>query len=400
MIQFQARLRNPDHPEYGAVTVPFPIPEGDYDRTLEMLDRIAAGDAVRRDCLVEEISGDCGVLKRLEYQKVNVDELDYLAKRLDSFDVYEAEQFEAAVARYGKNIEDLINQTFCCQQTTVITDFRQLEEVGRRHYMTLHGGSASVEELEALDGYETAFLLISNKAGKVTPYGVLYENGMKLERVYDGHNFPGYLYDRPLLVLELTARDGPGQEAPAVLYLPSPDSVIERTLLRGGFQSPEDFRAEVTFDRLPPAVTDALDFRREGIEDLNRLCRSVAALPETEMDKLSAAMRMARPEWACEAAEIAGNLDLFEFAPGVRTPEEYGRYMIRESGHFGYDKNLEGFYDYERYGRQRMDSENGQFTEFGYIAYQGSLPLEELLQGDPTAGMDRGEEPEFTQSFR
>ena len=144
MIQFQAQLSNPVHPEYGSLTVPFPIPEDEYDRVLDKLDVLETGDAVRRDCRVETVNSEYRTLKRLEGQTVNVDELDYLAKRLDGFDVYEAQQFEAAAYKYGRDIESLINLTFCCQKVTVITDFSDLEEVGRRHYMTVNGGSASM----------------------------------------------------------------------------------------------------------------------------------------------------------------------------------------------------------------------------------------------------------------
>ncbi|MCQ4772002.1 hypothetical protein NE579_16455, partial [Intestinimonas massiliensis] len=40
-----------------------------------------------------------------------------------------------------------------------------------------------------------------------------------------------------------------------------------------------------------------------------------------------------------------------------RTPAEYGRYMIQDSGHYEYDPNLEEFYDYERYGKLRIQKE-------------------------------------------
>ena len=69
-------------------------------------------------------------------------------------------------------------------------------------------------------------------------------------------------------------------------------------------------------------------------------------------------MEMAKPECAGEIRELAKNLELFEFAPKVRTPAEYGRYMIQDSGHYEYDPNLEEFYDYERYGKLRMGEGN------------------------------------------
>jgi hypothetical protein len=33
--------------------------------------------------------------------------------------------------------------------------------------------------------------------------------------------------------------------------------------------------------------------------------------------------------------------------------------MIRQSGRFDYDENLDAFYDYEKYGTERMNEETG-----------------------------------------
>ncbi len=79
------------------------------------------------------------------------------------------------------DIKDFINLTFYCQQETVITDFSDWKKIGRDHYMNLNGGCALMEELENLDGEETARLLIDSGEGVVTSYGVAYDNGMKLE---------------------------------------------------------------------------------------------------------------------------------------------------------------------------------------------------------------------------
>ena len=79
-------------------------------------------------------------------------------------------QFQSAAVSYNySNIVDLINLTFSCQEVTVITDFSDLESIGRNHYMTLNGGSARMEELDNLDGTETALLLIESGDGVITP---------------------------------------------------------------------------------------------------------------------------------------------------------------------------------------------------------------------------------------
>lgn len=121
----QIVLGNRDHPEYGMATIPFPIPREEYDHCIKLLEALEIGDAVRRDCQVLEVSGPWPVLKRLEDSDVNLDELDYLAKRLDSFDTMEVAQYQAMTEKLNlRSMTDLINLTFCSQQAMVITDGR------------------------------------------------------------------------------------------------------------------------------------------------------------------------------------------------------------------------------------------------------------------------------------
>ena len=389
-MKMQGILYNVRHPEYGTVTVRFPISGDKYEHVLGLLEAMGIGDALNRDCCVQSLESDYPVLGRLDGSFVNVDELDYLAKRLDSFDPGEAAQFQAMAEKLGLcGTTDLINLTFCCRRATVITDFSDLEAVGRAHYMNLHDGCAAMEELEALDGYETALLLIDSEAGAVTPYGVVYDNGMKLEQVYDGRHFPAYLFDDALLELRVTSKHpDPDHPAEDYLYLPAPDSVIERTLLRSGL-APGDVQFQVESHTLPQSVADVLDIAGEDVCELNDMCHAIRELGRDQMDKLSAAVLLAKPETAFEVGEIAKNLDLFDFVPGVRDAEEYGKYMIQQSGHFEYDPNLDNFYNYSHYGWERINREQGQFTELGYIAYKGTMTMEDLLCGEPVERLEQ-----------
>ena len=135
-MMIRAVLGNPNHPEYGVATIPFPIPHDQYAHCMELLGALEIGDAVKADCKVEKINSFYTVLKRVEMLTVNAEELNYLAKRLDSFDTGEAAQFQAMAHKLELfELKDLINLTFCCQQATVITDFSDLDAVGRDHYM-------------------------------------------------------------------------------------------------------------------------------------------------------------------------------------------------------------------------------------------------------------------------
>ena len=388
----QAVLGNPHHPEYGVATIPFPIPHDQYAHCMELLEALEIGDAVKADCQVQEINSFYSVLKRTEMLTVNVEELNYLAKRLDSFDTGEAAQFQAMAHKLELfELKDLINLTFCCQQATVITDFSDLSAVGRDHYMNLHGGCAKTEELDALDSEATARRLIESGSGTITPYGVVYDNGMKLEQVYDGQFFPCYYYEPNAITVAVTAKSEPEDtEHITWLYLPMAQEEIDRTLQRAGITAPLDIQLRLEDTQLPNEVDVLLDMEQESLAGLNVLAQATDELSSDDMKKLGAVVTLAKPQNAEQIKNLVENLDLFDFAPGAHTPEEYGKYMIQQSGHFDYDENLDEFYDYEKYGLQRMGEEDGMFTDRGYIAYKGYTSLAEIMDGSQSSHMEMG----------
>lgn len=388
----QAVLSNPSHPEYGVTTIPFPIPRDQYAHCMELLEALEIGDAVKTDCKVEKVDSFYTVLKRTEMLTVNAEELNYLAKRLDSFDTGEAAQFQAMAHKLELfELKDLINLTFCCQQATVITDFSDLAAIGRNHYMNLHGGSASVDELNALDGEELAQRLIESGSGTISPYGVVYDNGMKLEQIYDGRFFPCYYYEPNAITIAVTSKAEPEDtEHITWLFLPMIQEEIDRALLRGGITDPSEIRLSLEDSWLPHEVLDLLDMDHVDISELNALVQALDEFSDMSIRKYAAAAVMARPHTTEQAKHLAENLDLFDFAPSASTPEEYGKYMIQQSGHFDYDENLDAFYDYEKYGTERMNAEDGMFTDRGYIAYKGYISMEEVMNGSQSSRMEMG----------
>ena len=387
-----AVLSNPSHPKYGVATIPFPIPHDQYTYCMELLKALEIGDAVKADCKVEKVDSFYTVLKRAEMLTVNVEELNYLAKRLESFDTGEAAQFQAMAHKLELfALKDLINLTFCCQQATVIADFSDLAAIGRDHYMNLHGGSASVDELNALDGKGTARQLIESGSGTITPYGVVYDNGMKLEQVYDGRFFPCYYYEPNVITVAVTSKAEPEDtEDITWLFLPMEREEIDRALLHGGITDPADVRLWLEDSQLPNEVDVLLDKERENLSDLNALAQATDGLSKADMEKLGAVVMLAEPKSAAQIKNLAKNLDLFDFAPDAHSPADYGKYMIRQSGRFEYDENLDAFYDYERYGTERMNEEDGMFTDQGYIAYKGYISMEEVMNGSQSSHMEMG----------
>ena len=314
----------------------------------------------------------------------NVDELDWLGKQLESFDRYELLQFNAAVERFGLSAADeLIDLSFCAREVTVISDFSDLELVGKRHYLTVHG-ACDPKELENLDGKETALALISGQPGYVTQFGVVYDNGMKLEQAYDRKHLPPiWMPESCIMELKIRATGEDDPKKQEWVQLPTSRGKLERAMLRAGIPSCGEMQLLLSNSRFPDEVDCALDFEHESLFELNRLCRACSNFKEQDFKKLGAVCQLAKPTCAANIRQLAENLDQFDFAPNVHTPEELGKYMIQQSGHYEYDENLEDFYNYGDYGVKRMLQDDGVFVDRGYVSYHGTLTLDELMQDDP-----------------
>lgn len=388
-MQFQAVLFNQQHPEYGVATIPFPIPKEEYENVLALLEPLEIGDAVQQDCRIEEIRHGVPVLKQMEMTSANLDELDYLAKRLDSFDDYEMTQFQGMASRLNLHgVDELINLSFCSQAVTVITNFNDLESLGRDHFLTMNGGSALTAELDKVNGIEVATDLICSKAGRVTPYGVVYDNNFEMAQLYDGQHFPQYLYEGCVMEVEVRLWDDPEDSPGAYLCLPLSQTQIDRAMLRAGIDRYGDMRLRFLDSALPEEIEAVLDMGHDSLTELNELCRIIEPLTPVERCKLGAAGLLAQPKSALQVRQLAENLDQFDYVYGVQTPEELGKYVIMESGHFEYDENLMEFYDFEKYGRQCVAQENGTFSKDGYISYCGFVSMDEIMGGVPCERID------------
>ena len=396
MYMIKAGIGNPRHPEYGSVTITFPIPETEYDKTVRLLSELEIGHAADRDCRIREIDSCATVLKKLEGSCVNVDDLDYLAKRLDS---YEMAQFQAAASHYGfTDMMNLNNLTFCSQESTVISDFTYLDEVGRQHFLTVNG-SVTSDMLERVDGQRVALDLISSGKGHVTPYGVFYENDMELRQVYDGMHLPPYLYQPCEAVLFISPQDRP--EKSEVLYFPCPDIKIDRAMRRLDVDILQE--CKVTIDdcpRLRNTVQQVFDENgdlQENLESFRRLTEITSCMDQEQFEEFQTLLGLLRPQGPDDILSLAENFENISLEQNILSPEQLGWHCAEE--HFNLDldpENLFALYiDFEDYGADVAQRENGIFTELGYLTCSSDTPEMKAL----LARLSQKPEPVFDQDM-
>ena len=374
----KAILSNKARPESGQATVPFPIPDSEYDHTIGLLEDMGIGSPTAQDCRVDGLDSPYPVLNRLAAQSANVDELDYLARRLDSFAEGEAEKFQAMASRLRlSDIKDFINLTFSCQQATVISDFSDLERAGKNHALTINGGMMPTSEFNRVDGQAAALDLIQSGAGIVTPYGVVYDNGMRLEQVYDGRHFPEYFYEDCVASVALSR---PGQDGRETLYLPCPDIKITRVLQRLDVKDASQCTAVMETDNICDAVRNVFEeeFKlNEHLDAHNRLARCYQGFKDDELDNFHTVFDHAWPQTPEEAAYLAEGLRDFTVINGISTAEEYGQII---ADRMEVSPELAEFLDLQRLGQRQIDEEGGEFGDRGYVAYKGTQPeIKEIL---------------------
>lgn len=386
-------LRRYDAPSYRTVVIEFPTAESNLQ---EKMKELGIGITTEKLCLVDSVRGDGGALQALVGTLVNADEVQYLAKRMDSFNKNELNTFRAATEHEKlTEVGDLINLTFNLHCYALVSDFSDISAVGQR-YELCRRMAIPADEMKNTDFAAIGRTLLGSNQGIVTSYGVLYPTGNMAEQIYNGEQFPEYHWrsdDAATVTLECGEyHSGIKYE---YLYLPCWEVEIEKAVNRLGLQSPHPCATHLEFAGMSEQVYRIFTEDHplsEHLYTLNNLARSYVGFDEQARNAFHAIVEMAQPKTPEEVAILADNFYEFTIVPGIKTPAEYGRHMIIDSGNYEYDNNLEEYIDFSGYGEHRVQEENGSFTPYGYIAYRGCTPIvEELLRQEDSQSMGMGE---------
>ena len=130
-------------------------------------------------------------LKYLERDEWNIEELNFLAKRMESFDKREQSQFDAAVSIFRpKTVEALINYTYNLPRFTLISDFSTPNAIGISHILN-RKQVMSLDEMSSTDFAKIGKELMQSGKGITTPCGVLFVNYEALRlQCYDPRVLP------------------------------------------------------------------------------------------------------------------------------------------------------------------------------------------------------------------
>ena len=320
------------------------------------------------------------VLKRLVTDFVDADELNFLAKRLDSFDKNELNTFEAVCeARVPRSLTEIINVTYNIHNYTLVQDMSSMESIGRTHFKAVHIGW-NPGEMENVNLAKIGRELMNSGKGKITEKGMLFEHeGAKFINEYDGNNFPEYLYDQCRIFVELKKED-----RKEYLYLPTHELAISKALKRLGATNTDECSI-----KLEDKETDNLWFERvqditatESIYAANNVLHTVErAEKNNELDKLEAVIDFADRYDSASIIKLEDNIGSFRYFNNVYDKEGLGRALIDENDDYYIDEDIEEFFMFEQYAESVMNECDCKFCDNGAVLLEG-LTLAEILGED------------------
>lgn len=347
------------------------------EKELQILcDSLGVANTAKTEIKIGAVHNDERLSALLSDKTVNLDELNFLMKRLDSFDQNEFATFYAtAYAQKAETMTELINLSFNTHCYSIVADFSDLNAVGRQMYLTEQIG-VSTEELQSLDGRDYFEKMIAeNPNPMITPYGVVYRNNNEIAQAYNGRNFPYYQYEDTPVTLLLSA-----QNRCEYLYLPIEQSELNKALERLGAEDLESVNWQVEEHNIPDNLANMVIEARTDLYFLNQFAAIFKEMGQREVTALSELAAFAKITNAEELKTLASCMYEFECFPNIHTPEQYGRYIICESERFEYDDNLEDYIDFQSYGQDKIGRETGAFTSKGYLLYHGyNMEMQSIL---------------------
>ena len=364
--------------KYGneSTDIRFPCKETEISAALE---RIHAEDVTPLELYVAEVIFT-EELNFLQERFVNLDEVNFLGKRMDGFFGDEEYQFYEAMKLEGfDTLPDLINLSFNLNRYPLIRDISDMGKIGREYLLTVKGCLPADDKDDPKYAQLGRGLVHSGK-GVFTEHGLLFVDGnTPFQRLYDGQVFPPYVYDSDVLCIVRAEYNGRSE----YLYLPCEEKAMDKAFARLG-AAPENAKITLEdfsinnskwFDRLKRIDAD------EGVYELNRLATAINSA-DTDLKKLWLVAEYAEVEEAGQLARLAENIGCFKVIEDVSDYEDVGRYIVDNNDCYALYPELEDYFDFNGFGEYIAEEYGGKFIDGNFIYNDTFTSLSEILCQD------------------
>ncbi len=329
-------------------------------------------------------------LKVLEDRFVDLDELNYLGRRLDGFFGDEHPRFAEAVKLEGATtVREMINIACDVYRYALITDVSDPAKVGAEYVLQTEGSVPADYKSDpkyAAIGKE----LMQSGRGVFTDQGILFVNTERpLEQQYTGSTFPSYLDDPNCLMITEISHQGQS----AYVNLPCERLTLEKALHRLGAADAADCQISLDYFSTESSFQDLCirTLETEGIFALNHWCEAVCnyVKPENHM-AFVAAFTASGMNSTLDAVKVAENIDSFYYAKGVKNEADLGRWWLEHYSQFTISPELQQFFDYKEYGEYLSQFLDVHYLESGDCIFLDGTTMDEVLGIAPAEDVGMG----------
>lgn len=344
---------------------------------------------------------DCDAFPMLSFARVEtegIEELNFLAQRLDSLEEHERNVLLAITPRVIKNVgegdvvsaKDLINLTYGLNKVTVAPYVKSLTELGElaiQSEMYTWMESVPDEALPYLDRTKIGQELYEGDKGAFIRGMYVAAGEYQFQEVYDGRNLPNQgVYTAYAFRLELAkppmGDEDVGEQPTEMLGLPVEREEADAVAKKLGADKIEDC-VYLRFDSSIPQIESGHFGDMHDFDKLNSLADMMLQMSPSDQVKFKAALSAEEPEQIEEILDVARNLDQYELATQVDDATQFFKsYLIRHM-----DKDIDPkWLDtllLRNEGHELAERLGATFTDYGVVSARNRSLYEPIPRNNP-----------------
>ena len=360
---------------------------------------------------------ECEAIPMLPFRRLDaptIDELNFLAKRLDGLNEEERLVLRAISPKIMKvgedelvSMKDLINMTYGLDEVSIISNVRTPQQLGQFVIENdLHRDVEAVpeESLYLLDAKKIGELQQRNDGGVFVDGHYIVAGEYELREIYDGQHLPTE-EATPWYAFRLEATRPPAGDDLAeveamaeTLSLPVAREDADALARRLGLERIEDC-VYLGFESSIPQI-DADKFGdMHDFDKLNNLSEMMLEMSPSDQVKFKAVLSAEEPENIEQVLDIARGLDQYEFAPMVEDEAHFFKsYLIRHLDTKVDPKWLDTLLARNE-GTELLERLGGTLTDYGVVSSRGGHLYEPVSRYEQTDDMNVHKEPTVTEEY-
>ncbi len=360
------------------------LPASDYE-IKDLLEKLRMTQP--RNALVDISISECPLIPELEDSRMDsttIEELNFLARRLDGLDEDDETVYEAVIAKVVNfddeiiSIKDLINCTYGLENVSVISNVDDLVQLGQ---FVIENNLSDVvngvpdNAMHLLDKAAVGRELYTSDSGQFANGKYIITGEYKMPEVYDGRTLP-FSEDETAwafkLLIARTPRDeseDPGDNA-VWIELPMDYAEANKIAQKLGEKNINDC-VYLDFKSVIPQITDEQFGSMVDFQKLNALANHITVLSPTESVKFKAVLEAESPQTIDGNRETADSLWQYEMTSAPHDPDTFYKQYMRQHLDSRIDAKWIDTLILQNEGATLIDRLGGALTDYGVISARG-----------------------------